>query len=154
MYSLLLALHSLLRWLVLLVAIMAIVRGLAGWSGRRLWLVADDRAGRFFTMTLDLQALVGFILYFALSPVTTEALRDFGSAMSIPVTRYWAVEHLTMMILVLALAHVGRARSRKSREPVAKHRNAAIFYGIALLLLLLSIPWPFSRIGRPLLPLG
>ena len=154
MYSSLLAVHSLVRWLVLVFAIMAIVRGIGGWSRRRGWIGADDRAGRLFTGALDLQALVGFILYFVLSPVTTEALRDFGVAMTVPVARYWAVEHLTMMVLVLALAHIGRARSRKAGEPAAKHRAAAIFYGIALLLLLAGIPWPFSRIGRPFLPIG
>lgn len=150
MYTLFLTLHSLLRWVVLAAGIVAVVRGIAGLAGRKGWTPADEGMGRTFAVSLDVQALLGFLLYFFLSPVTTAAFGDFGAAMRTGIMRYWTVEHLTLMIVALALAHIGRARIRKAVEPRAKHRAVAIFFGIALVALLVGIPWPFSTYARPL----
>jgi len=66
--------------------------------------------------------------------------------------RYWAVEHVSLMLIALAMVHVGRSRSRKGATSAAKHRSAAIFYTLALAAILAAIPWPFLPQGRPLLP--
>jgi hypothetical protein len=89
------------------------------------------------------------VLYFFLSPITTLALSDFGAAMKNPGLRFWAVEHAFGMFLAVALAHVGRVRTRKAGS-LRRHRVAAIFFGLSLLLILLSIPWPGTANGRPL----
>jgi hypothetical protein len=149
MYSAFLLIHSWVRWAVLLAGLFAVIKGIGGWSGVKAWTRADDRAGFWFTMTLDLQMLVGLILYIFLSPFTTAALQDFGGAMSNPGLRYWAVEHVFGMIIGLALAHIGRARVRKA-DSRRKHRTAAIFYGLALIVILVSIPWPGMPAGRDL----
>jgi hypothetical protein len=77
MYTAVLALHSWLRWVVLLLGILAVVRGIAGASGRRRWTPADERAGLFFTIALDVQLLIGLLLYFVFSPITRAALGDW-----------------------------------------------------------------------------
>lgn len=137
-YGLTLFLHSWLRWAVLAAGVMAAVRGSRG-----------ETAGKWFTILLDAQVLIGLLLYFVLSPVTAAALDDFGAAMKLPQLRYFAVEHVFGMVIAVALAHVGRARVRKA--PAArKGRTAAIFYGLALVALLASIPWPGMPAGRPL----
>ncbi|MBA3232023.1 MAG: hypothetical protein H0T05_04325 [Acidobacteria bacterium] len=149
MYSTVLLLHSWLRWAVILAGLFALVRGMGGWSGVRAWTRVDERAGFWFVATLDLQVLIGLVLYFFLSPLTTGAFEDFGGAMRNSVLRFWAVEHTFGMIVGAALAHIGRVRSR--RAPAArKHRTAAIFYGLALLAILVSIPWPGMPAGRAL----
>ncbi|HJR59247.1 MAG TPA: hypothetical protein VJ813_07615 [Vicinamibacterales bacterium] len=139
MYGLTLLVHSWLRWAVLAAGLIAVVRG-----GSR-----DERAGKWFTILLDVQLLVGLLLYFALSPVTGAALDDFGGAMKVPQLRFFAVEHVFGVLIGTALAHVGRARVRKARDD-RKARVAAIFYGLALLAILASIPWPGLPAGRPL----
>ena len=149
MYSAALLIHSWLRWIVLIAGVIALFRGLAGWSGRRTWTRVDDRAGFWFTMFLNLQMLLGLLLYFFLSPFTTAALGDFGAAMKNPGLRFWAVEHLFGMVIAIALAHIGQARIRRA-APNRKHRTAAIFFGLALLVLLASIPWPGTANGREL----
>ena len=152
MYVTFLVLHSLLRWLVLLFGLMAIIRAFGGWSARRPWTRTDDRAGLLFTISLDTQVLVGLILYGLVSPITQAAFSDFGAAMKDPILRFYAVEHLALMLVGLAFVHVGRARAKKARSDVAKHKAAAIFYTLGFLLILVGIPWPFSTVGRPLLP--
>lgn len=102
-----------------------------------------------FVILLDLQMLVGLLLYFWLSPLTVAALQDFGGAMRSPMLRYFAIEHVVGMIIAIALAHIGRARVRKAPEH-RRARTAAIFYGLALAAILISIPWPGLPVGRPL----
>lgn len=150
MYSALLFVHSWLRWMVFALAVLAVLRAIAGWRSKKLFTAEDDKAGRVFTILFDVQFTVGLVLYAAVSPFTRVAMSDFGAAMRDSMLRYWAVEHIFGMIVALALAHVGRARSRRLLDPVAKHKAAAIFFGLALLIMLISIPWPFMPAGRPL----
>lgn len=147
-----LVLHSLLRWAVLAFGLVAVLRAVRGWFGARPWTSLDDRAGRLFVIAFDVQTLVGLILYGAFSPITRAAFSDMGVAMKDALLRFYAVEHVAMMLVALGLAHVGRARTRKVSGDPARHRAAAIFFGLALLLVLAAIPWPGRAVGRPLLP--
>jgi hypothetical protein len=69
-----------------------------------------------------------------------------------PTLRFFLVEHAIGMTGAIVLAHVGRARIRNTRDATHRHRRAVWFYGLALALLLISIPWPGMPAGRPLLP--
>jgi hypothetical protein len=66
--------------------------------------------------------------------------------------RFFLVEHAFGMLLAVTLAHIGRIRIRKAADDGRRHRSAAIYFGIALVLVLLSIPWPGMPAGRPLWP--
>jgi hypothetical protein len=150
MYVWTLVLHSWLRWLVLVAGAIAVARSLAGLSGRRPWTSADDAAGKWFVISLDVQLLIGLLLYGVLSPITRVAFGDMGAAMRDPALRFWAVEHFFLMVVAVALAHIGRARARRAPAPAGRHRNAFIFYGLALLAVVVAIPWPFMAHARPL----
>ena len=150
LYDPLLVSHSWIRWVVVLTGLIAVVRGVAGWTGRRPWVAADGRAGLWFTVSLDVQVLLGLLLYFAFSPLTAAAMDDFGGAMRNSVMRFWAVEHAFGGIAALALAHVGRVRIRKTSDTMRRHRLAAIFFGLALIIVLVSIPWPGTPYAREL----
>jgi hypothetical protein len=150
MYPLMLVVHSLLRWVVLAAGLVAFGRALAGMRGRRAWTAGDDRAGQLFVGTLDLQFLIGIALYLVFSPITRAAFQDFGGAMGSPILRFWAVEHLFGMVIAVVLAHVGRVRVRKTTDPVRRHKLTAIFFGLALVAIFATIPWPGMPAGRPL----
>jgi hypothetical protein len=150
MYLFVLAIHSLLRWVVLATGVIAVVRAVGGLRGRRAWTPADARAGLWFALALDVQFLVGLLLYFALSPITRVAFGDFGAAMGNTVLRFWTVEHVFGMLIGLALVHIGRVRARKTADPVQRHKLSALFYGLALVAIAVTIPWPGMPAGRPL----
>jgi hypothetical protein len=150
MYPLLLTLHSWLRWVVLLLGLLAVVRAMAGRGGRP-WSHGDDAIGKWFVATLDTQFLIGLLLYVWLSPITRAALADFGAAMRNGGLRFFAVEHLVGMVIAIALAHVGRVKIRAATDDRRRHSIAAVYFGIALLVLLASIPWPGMAAGRPLI---
>lgn len=155
MYDILLPLHSIVRWLALLGAILAAGAAIWGWLGRREWKPLDDRLGLVFTISLDVQLLLGILLYFV-SPLVQSALADFGEAMSSTPLRFYAVEHAFLMIVAVVLAHVGRALAKRAEDARAKHQRAAIFFTLALLAILIAIPWPFREpfgaLGRALFP--
>ena len=146
MYTIVLLLHSWIRWVALAAGIGATVmavRDTAG-SGRL------ERWGMAFVTALDLQLLLGLLLYFALSPNMAEIRANFGASMRDPVARFWAVEHITSMLVAVVLVHVGRVLGRKPGTPESKRMKLFICFGIATVLMLLAIPWPGMRAGRPL----
>lgn len=150
LYAVFLTIHSWLRWIVLLAGLVAFIRSAVGASRRSAWTPADDRAVFWFLRTFDVQVLLGVILYVFLSPFTRAAFGDIGEAMRNSGLRFWAVEHVFGMIIGVALAHVGRVRAMKA-DSLRRHRVIAIFFGLSLIALAASIPWPGMPAGRPLL---
>ena len=136
---------------MLLTGAVAWFRSIGGRTAKRPWAAIDDLWGLLFTISLDTQLLVGLVLYFVLSPFTKIAFQDFGAAMANSSLRFWAVEHLAGMIIGIALAHVGRVKIRKAPTDARKHRLATIYFGLALVVVSASIPWPGMPVGRPLL---
>jgi hypothetical protein len=148
MYAIALTLHSLLRWVVLLLAALGVVRGASG--GAAPWGAADETPRRWLPHAMTLQLVLGLLLYGVWSPVTKLAMSDMGAAMKDPALRFWAVEHLTAMIFALALVHIGAARARRATEPAAKRRTMLVFFGIATVVVAWAIPWK----SRPMLRMG
>ena len=154
MYGFMLLVHSWMRWLVLILAAMAVLRAITGMSGGRHWRDADDRGSLFLSIAIDVQFVVGLVLYLVLSPTTKMAFADMAVAMRTSALRYWAVEHVSMMLLALVFVHVGRVSIRRAVESASKHRRAAIYFGLALLLVIAGTPWPMMPNGRPWLRIG
>jgi len=151
MYSSALWLHSLLRWAVLFTGLVAWFRAVGGKTANRAWTPKDDLWGLLLSISADLQLLVGLVLYLFLSPITKLGVRNLAAAMQIPAARFFTVEHAAGMIIGIALIHVGRVRIRKTAESARKHRAAMLFFGIALVIIIISIPWPGLPVARPLL---
>lgn len=141
MYIGFLHLHDTLRWLLLLCLVTTLVKYLIGWFGNQPWKKTDNLMGIIFTSLMDLQLLVGLVLYFFLSPITKFAFSDFGAAMKDSELRFYAVEHFLMMLVAVVLVHIGRAKSKKASTDIAKFRKATIFFGLALVIMLAAIPW-------------
>jgi len=144
MYDLILILHNFSRWLVLLAAIYVIYRSWRGLQSRS-YTDGDKRAGTLYTTMVDVQLLLGIILLI-ISPLIRGAMGNFGAAMQTSQTRFFLLEHWVVMVMVVVLIHVGSTHVKKAADAVQKHRQALIWYGISLVLILLAIPW-----WRPLL---
>jgi hypothetical protein len=147
MDGIVLTLHSLVRWAIVIVGVVAIVRAFMGWRGNKPWTQLDDRLGLIFTSAMDLNLLLGLLLYFLFSPLTKAALQDMGAAMGNSGLRFFAVEHALLMIIAVVVAHIGRSRAKKAATDAGKFKQTAIFFGIALVLVFLAIPWPFLATG-------
>ncbi len=141
MYQGLLHAHNGFRWLVLIALLFAVLLAVSGWASKRKWGRADNLSGLILVMIMDIQFLLGIVLYAFVSPITKAAFNDFGAAMKNSDLRFYAVEHILLMIIALALVHIGRAKSKKDVAPLKKYKASAIFYGVALILVLAAIPW-------------
>ncbi len=140
-----LIIHSWLRWFILILAIVILVKSVMGMIGKKEYLKGDNAMASAFVGLLDLQLLLGLALYFWASPITSNAWGGDISPMKDAGIRYWAVEHLSMMIIAIVLAHVGKVKAKKLTDSAAKFKTQLIFFGIALLLILSRIPWGESE---------
>jgi hypothetical protein len=151
MYDFVLLAHSWIRWFALVAGVIATLSSFTARPHGDARDVRSDKWGLILMITLDLQLLLGLLLYFALSPTTRAILNDFAGAMRDPVARFWAVEHVTTMLLAVAIAHVGRVLARRAKSPRALRMRTTICFGLATILMIAGTPWPGLRAGRPLL---
>jgi len=147
MYTGLLHFHSLLRWILLLLLITSLVKAYSGWSGRKVYTESDRKMSLFTLISAHLQLVLGLVLYF-ISDLIRGARMDMGAAMKDATLRFWAVEHLIMMVLSIILITIGYSKSKRAATDEAKFKLLAIFFGVALVLILMGIPWPFRTVGE------
>jgi hypothetical protein len=146
-YTVMLHAHSVGRWIVLLLLLFAIINSLL--AGKRPFIKSDNRLGLLLTISADLMLLIGIYLYFASDRAGYAIIRSaesMGALMRNPTARFFAVEHMVGMLIAIVLIHIGKAQARKPIGDKAKHRRTMIFYFIALLIILITIPWPFRAI--------
>jgi hypothetical protein len=138
--------HSILRWLILLVLLYTIIKAFMGMQQKSLFSNADDKGGLILTILVDIQLLIGLVQYFqgawGLKNIQNIGM---GAVMKDGYARFFAMEHILMMLVAVILIHVGRSKSKKAIDDLAKHKKAFWYYLIALILILAAIPWPFRK---------
>jgi uncharacterized membrane protein len=144
MYKGLLDLHSALRWVALLLMIATIVDSLVRMY--RPFKENERKLALFTLISLHTQLIIGAMLYFV-SPVISDAIEK-GHIMKNPIGRFFMVEHLALMLLAIIIVTVGYSRAKRQSEHWSKHRMIFFYYLTALLLILISIPWPFRLVGE------
>jgi cytochrome bd-type quinol oxidase subunit 2 len=143
MYLLVLLAHSLVRWAVLACALWATLSALGGLRARRAWTRRARVPGIVLAAVADVPLLLGLSLWLSLSPhAVTQGARS----------HYWTFLHPLMGLLVVVLVHVGSVKVRRGLDDGTRWRTAARFYGTALVIAVLGVPWPIAGMGRPLLP--
>jgi hypothetical protein len=153
-YSFLRLLHGYWRWIVLIAWIVACARALRGSVGGRDWQRGDERTAILFVSAVDVQVLLGLVLYFGLSPYWTAAHTAWQAMLHDRPTRFFAVEHESAMLLAFVAAHVGRVLSRRRPTSAARHRVMLAALVIFFVLVAWAIPWPWRDVGRPLFRLA
>lgn len=142
MYPMLVHSHSGLRWAVLLLLLAAIFNAGTKMGGKASYTDKDKKLGLFALIFTHLQLVIGFILYF-ISPKVV----SMGEAMGDKVLRFYAVEHLTIMIIGIVLITIGYSRAKRSASDAGKFKTTFWFYLLGLLAILAGIPWPFMGYG-------
>jgi hypothetical protein len=144
MNNALIPIHSLLRWVVLILLLTAIIKSLSGLMSKRAYAPSDNKISLFLMISAHTQLLVGLIMYFV-SPW----VQFNGDALKAPEIRFFTMEHSVMMIIAIALITIGRISSKKATTDASKFRRSFIYFLIALLVIFAAIPWPFMHVSRP-----
>ena len=146
LYNFLVHLHSVGRWIVLLLLLIAIFNSLV--AGQRPFIKSDARTGLLLVIFTDLMLLIGLVLwYFGSLGYNLIQGSNMGEVMKDPYSRFFAVEHFAGMLIAIILIHIGKAQGKKRISDKAKHKRTLLFYVLALLIILASIPWPFRQVG-------
>jgi hypothetical protein len=142
MYTNLLYLHNILRWVILLLLLIALLQAIAksrGIRGTSLWLL----------IAAHITLLLG-LYQWSVGELGWKAIQNggFGVVMKNSSSRFWAIEHPIMMILAIILITAARSRAK-----TLNYRGAGWLLLIALIFILAAVPWPFrDAVARPWFP--
>jgi hypothetical protein len=153
MYTGLLHLHNLLRWVILILILVAIFRHLAGMNNKRLVNAGDKKIDLFLMIAAHITFLIGLYQWIA-GPWGLKLIQNagMGAVMKEPSYRFFAIEHITGMLIAIVLITIGRGKVKKAVDYTA-HKKAFWFFFIALIIIIASVPWPFREaVARPLFP--
>jgi hypothetical protein len=126
----LLHLHSSFRWLIVVFLVIAIIKSLSGWIGKKEFTKSDNIIALILLSLVHLQLIVGLVIYFM------KGWNNQITNMSDPIARFWGMEHALSMLIVITLITIGRFISKKSTDNLAKHKKGAIYYIIAFVFIL------------------
>ena len=151
MYTFLLGLHNLLRWIILFLLIVNIIRHFA--AIKQPFAAIDKKLGLWLMIAAHIQLVVGLYEWIAGAWGLQNFINNGAQVMQNNTSRFFAVEHSAAMIIAIALITVARGIFRKQLTDGKKHRRCILLYILALLIILAMIPWPgMDEIGRSLVP--
>jgi len=132
--QILVTLHSLNRFVLLILLLVVIVKSLIGWLNKSPFEKADDKLSLFLFISTHTQLLLGLILFFV-SPIVIFS----GASMKDSVARYWLVEHSTGMLIAIVIISMARIQSKKLADSSAKFKKLFTFNIAALAIILANI---------------
>ncbi|MEN9303396.1 MAG: hypothetical protein RL264_1825 [Bacteroidota bacterium] len=126
--------HSGLRWVALILLVLAVVNAMTSTTYEK-----KHRLINLFAMvSLHTQILLGFALYFM-----SDKVKFVEGWMKEDMYRFYGMEHLMGMLIAIVLVTIGHSKSKKGNSPAEKFKPIKLWYLIGLILILASIPWPF-----------
>lgn len=145
-----LLIHSWNRWVVLVLIIGALISAFIKRRQKTPYSVADKRLQKWMIWSVYIQGLVGIYLYIN-SPISQFFLKHPGEGISLREIRFFGLEHITVMLLAIAIFTLGFIKTNRASTTQEKNKISFRWIGMGFLLILSSIPWSFSPlISRPL----
>jgi hypothetical protein len=152
MSSVLLQVHSILRWVLLILLVLSIVQSFLGWTRKRELREVDAKLWLFTMISAHTTLLIGLILLlFGRFGILSSGLPEGVNLMQDKFYRFFWIEHPFGMLVATALITLGRGVVKKQIPDPVKYKRAFWFLTVALLIILATIPWPGRDvIGRGL----
>lgn len=149
----LLHLHNLLRWIILVLLVVSILKSYTGWKSNKTFMAGDKKIWLFTMISAHITLLLGlyqwtlgrFGLFTYVKPEGVSMMKD-------STLRFYQMEHPVMMIIAIVLITLAYGNAKKAVPDDQKFKKAFQLFSVALIVILLAVPWPFREIGRPLFP--
>ncbi|MBS1915807.1 MAG: hypothetical protein JST87_05990 [Bacteroidetes bacterium] len=147
-------LHNILRWVILILLLVSIVKSFSGWQNKKAFTGSDRKVWLFTMISAHTTLLVGlYLLFFGRYGIISVGLPEGTHLMKDNFYRFFWVEHPFGQIVAVILITLGNGMAKKSVSDTVKFKKAFWFFLIALIIILATVPWPFRHIvGRPWLP--
>ena len=147
MYQTLTFLHSTFRWLVLLSLLYAVFRAYKGYFSQKVFLKTDNSVRHWTATIAHIQLVLGIILY-SQSPIIKYFWKNFDEAKESFDLLFFGLIHIFLMLLSIILITVGSAISKRKEADKEKFKTMLIYFLIALFIIFIAIPWPFSPLAN------
>lgn len=147
MYSTLLTLHSLFRWLVLISLCYAVYRAYKGYSSRSDFSFLDNQVRHWTATIAHIQLTLGVLVYIK-SPIIKHYFSDFKNLVDDWSLTFFGLVHFIFMIGAIVLITIGSAKAKRKKTAREKFRTMLVTYSIALIIIFIAIPWPFSPLAN------
>jgi hypothetical protein len=149
MYQILIFFHSFTRWLVLGCMIFAIWRASRGYFSRAVFTKTDNAARHWTATVAHIQLVIGMVLYFQ-SPITYYFRSHYQEAIKSLDTTFFGMIHPLLMICAIVVVTIGSALAKRRGTDHSKFKTMLFWFSAALIIIIISIPWPFSPLAsRP-----
>mgnify|MGYP006167445777 CR=1 FL=1 len=133
-------LHSALRWVVLFLLVWTLIQSLLGKRKGESFSSRQAKLGLFTMISLHIQLLLGLTLYVGKG---WASMLGNPSTMGNAIMRFFVVEHLIGMIIAVAFGTLGHSLVKRASDDSVKYKRQILFFGLALVIIMASIPWPF-----------
>lgn len=152
MFPVLLQVHSILRWVILILLLLSIMQSFIGWIKHRELREMDAKIWLFTMISAHTTLLIGLILlFFGRYGILSNGLPEGVVLMKDSFYRFYWVEHPVGMVIATALITLGRGQVKKQITDPLKYKRAFWFFILALVIILATVPWPGREIvGRGL----
>lgn len=147
-------LHNFLRWVILILLLVSIIKAYTGWQGKKTFAAGDKKIWLFTMISAHITLLLGlYQVALGRYGFFTATLPEGTSVMKDTFYRFFWVEHPLGMIIAIALITLGHGMAKKPVSDDVKYKKAFIYFLLALIVIFATIPWPFREIvGRPWFP--
>jgi hypothetical protein len=129
--------HSGLRWIVLILLLLAIANAFSGWRNEKAYTDKDKKIHLFAMIFVHIQIVIGLIAL----------VLNWGSKVTLSMSNFYMREHIPLMLVSMILITIGFSKSKKIADSAIRFKTIFIYYTITLVLILASIPWPFRGLG-------
>ncbi|MES2004446.1 MAG: hypothetical protein V4450_07985 [Bacteroidota bacterium] len=147
-------LHNFLRWVILVLLLLSIVKAYTGWQSKKVFSPGDKKIWLFTMISAHITLLLGlYQVAFGRYGFLSTSLPEGTSVMKDKFFRFFWIEHPVGMLLAIVLITLGHGMAKKVVSDEVKYKKAFFYFLIALVIILATIPWPFREIvGRPIFP--
>ena len=149
MHQILLHIHSYWRWLVLVAILIIVIKSIIGYKSDSIYNSKDGILRKIVISILHIQFILGSIIY-SFSPLVKTFFKNISENIHEREIRFFAIEHSLMMLVAIVIVTIGAVKVKKQSDSKLKYQTTYVWFGIALIIILLNIPWEFSPlVNRP-----
>ncbi len=147
MYQTLTFLHSVTRYLVLASLLLAIYTAYKGYFSKNNFTTKDNSVRHWTATIAHIQLVIGIILY-SKSPLIKYFWGNFDQAIQDFDSLFFGLIHIFLMLTAIVFITIGSALSKRKTTDSAKFKTMLIYFSIALIIIFIAIPWPFSPLSN------